>query len=234
MFFTIYKTTNNLNGKIYIGQHGTNNLNDGYMGSGTAIQDDIKSFGVENFKKEILYIFETFSEMNQKEKELVTLDFVKRTDTYNLVPGGHGGNMFIGEHRKFALNLQKDYGSIGQKITCDLINKHNPGFWKEFSEIGTKTLLEKYPVGTSSSFALNKENQQKALIASQSDESKQKRKETLRKIGHQTKEKNSQFGTCWIYNLKLRENKKVDKYQLDDWLLHGWIKGRKIFGESNK
>lgn len=39
--------------------------------------------------------------------------------------------------------------------------------------------------------------------------------------------KNSQFGTCWIYNLELKENKKIDKKELETYINHGWIKGRK-------
>lgn len=50
----VYKTTNVLNGKIYIGVHSTDDLNDGYMGSGKAISTAIKKYGEENFTTEIL------------------------------------------------------------------------------------------------------------------------------------------------------------------------------------
>ncbi len=94
MLYTIYKITNNLNGKIYIGKHQTLNPNDSYFGSGKAIIAAIKKHGKENFTKEILFIFQTEEEMNNKEKELITGEFVLREDTYNLGVGGEGGADF--------------------------------------------------------------------------------------------------------------------------------------------
>jgi hypothetical protein len=88
MYYTIYKTTNLINNKIYIGQHITDNLDDGYLGSGTNLHKAIKKYGKENFKKEILHIFDNFDDMDNKEKELVTKEFVLREDTYNLIQGG--------------------------------------------------------------------------------------------------------------------------------------------------
>ena len=53
--------------------------------------------------------------------------------------------------------------------------------------------------------------------------------ETHKKNGYQKGERNSQFGTCWIYNLELKENKKIKLEELDNWIEKGWIKGRKYF-----
>lgn len=98
MRYTIYQITNNLNGKIYIGKHQTKNPNDGYFGSGKAIVNAIKLHGKENFTKEILFDFDTEDEMNAKERELITEEFVSRSDTYNLGIGGEGGAHFKGKH----------------------------------------------------------------------------------------------------------------------------------------
>lgn len=57
-------------------------------------------------------------------------------------------------------------------------------------------------------------------------ETKEKWKETYKKIKHQQGEKNSQFGTCWIHNNK--ENKKIKKEELENYINDGWIKGRKM------
>ena len=91
MFYTIYKITNSLNGKFYIGQHKTDNLNDGYMGSGTLLRAYMKKIGKENFTKEILHIFDNFEDMDNKEAEIVNEEFIKREDTMNIALGGSTG-----------------------------------------------------------------------------------------------------------------------------------------------
>lgn len=94
MYYTIYKVTNNINGKFYIGKHQTKNLQDNYLGSGIAIKQAIRKYGRKNFTKEILYIFNTENEMNLKEKEIVLLS----EQSYNLTLGGRGGWEYIQRH----------------------------------------------------------------------------------------------------------------------------------------
>jgi hypothetical protein len=95
MFYTIYQITCIINKKIYIGKHQTNILNDGYMGSGKNLKRAISKYGIENFKKEILFQFYNEDEMNAKEAELVTEEFCLRQDTYNICVGGKGGWSYI-------------------------------------------------------------------------------------------------------------------------------------------
>jgi len=40
--------------------------------------------------------------------------------------------------------------------------------------------------------------------------------------------KNSQYGTCWVFNISLRKNKKIKKEEIEKYLNEGWTKGRKM------
>lgn len=97
MKYTIYEIKNNINGKIYIGKHQTLNPNDDYYGSGKLIKEAIKNYGKNSFTKTVLFVYDNELDMNNKEKELITEDFVSRKDTYNLGVGGEGGPHFKGK-----------------------------------------------------------------------------------------------------------------------------------------
>lgn len=83
-FYGIYKITNLLNGKMYIGQHTTEDLDDGYMGSGKVIKQAVKKYGVENFRKEWIMFCEDAEDLNYWERVFVDETWVLRSDTYNL------------------------------------------------------------------------------------------------------------------------------------------------------
>ena len=90
-FNYIYKITNITNGKIYIGKHSTDNLNDGYMGSGKIIKQAIKKYGIEKFTKEYLVFCDKEDKLNWFE-----IFYIKKYGStnanigYNITYGGDG------------------------------------------------------------------------------------------------------------------------------------------------
>jgi hypothetical protein len=157
MYYTVYKITNLINNKYYIGKHQTTNLNDGYMGSGKLIKQAILKNGIENFKKEILFIFDNEIDMNFKEAELVVIS----EDTYNLCAGGHGGFSYINnsgidkfrgkthteETKKKILESRKDYTHSDEtklKMSKDqnIISKRNEIVNQVIMDLGLKEVAD--------------------------------------------------------------------------------------------
>lgn len=142
MYCTIYKTTNSINGKFYIGKHQTKNLDDGYLGSGKLLKRAIAKHGIENFSKQILFVFESEAEMDAKEKELVVIC----EQSYNLCEGGKGGFGYINKNGlcKHSENGKKGSlvrnhmfqtdpvfrASVMKNLQSPTINKCPPPSWK--------------------------------------------------------------------------------------------------------
>jgi len=110
-YHVVYKTTNIVNNKIYIGLHSTNNIQDRYLGSGWVLKEAIKKYGRDKFVKKILYVYHTREKARSKEAEIVDEEFCKRLDTYNLAVGGMGVEDQIGSknhmYGKVAHNAKK-------------------------------------------------------------------------------------------------------------------------------
>lgn len=122
-YHLIYMIVNKINNKIYIGKHTTKNPYDDYMGSGKSLKAAIKKYGLENFEKTILYCFDSEDKAYLKESEIVTAEFVKRKDTYNLTVGGLGfsqgkNNPFYGKQRPYSTR-QKISNMHKGKIVLD-------------------------------------------------------------------------------------------------------------------
>lgn len=109
-YFILYKTTNLINNKVYIGIHQTKNLDDGYLGSGLAFKRALKKYGKENFKREILKYCNSLEELLQEEKEYVTENWVNREDTYNLKTGGQSNGILSKDSKtKISETLKERY-----------------------------------------------------------------------------------------------------------------------------
>lgn len=205
MFYTIYKITNTINNKIYIGKHQTTKLEDGYMGSGKMIQLAVKKYGIESFTKEILHVFDTEAQMNEMEKSLVVVS----EHTYNLCSGGHGGFGYINENK-----LNRHYPNKKENNRLNLAK-------------GEKALAEYYASGKHKELMGTKiRHMLKELYPDGTFKGKKHTEKTLEKIknsiaGKQSGTKNSQFGSVWITNGT--ENKKMKN---TDIVPNGWHKGR--------
>jgi len=87
----IYKITNKINGKWYIGKHNGSDPN--YMGSGKLLKQAYKKYGIENFDKTILETCINEEELNIKEIKWINLSGALLDPAcYNLVHGGTGGD----------------------------------------------------------------------------------------------------------------------------------------------
>lgn len=87
----IYKTTNLINKKFYIGKDSKNDTN--YLGSGKILKKAIKKYGIENFKKEIVEECTSQEHLNEREKYWISeLNCREGLDCYNIGIGGDGGD----------------------------------------------------------------------------------------------------------------------------------------------
>lgn len=96
----IYKTTNLVNNKIYVGQDTKNNSK--YLGSGKKLKLAIKKYGVKNFQKEILEEINGTQELlNEREQYWIKkLDSTNKKIGYNISFGGQKGWMRDIKHSK--------------------------------------------------------------------------------------------------------------------------------------
>jgi len=191
----IYKTTNLINGKFYIGKD-TRNLKC-YLGSGELLKRAIDKYGKENFKKEILEFCDNLFELDSREKfwikELKAIE-----NGYNLTEGGTGGDTFTNNPNKELIrnNLEKRVYSddVKQKRIKNLIpfqkGENHLNFGKKQTDETKNKRKEKFLKNgyTSPMFGKNhteeskEKNRQKHLGKKLSEETKQKMRESAKNV----------------------------------------------------
>jgi hypothetical protein len=214
MYYTIYKITNQIDSKIYIGCHKTNDLNDDYMGSGKYLKLAQKKYGINNFTKEILFVFDNPKEMYEKEAELVNPEFLITENTYNLKIGGYGGwdytnsnglNNSTKTKEQLSEAALKTWEKLkGDSDYMDSLRKRQNEFFSKLHSDGKI----KYDTFTGKKHT---------------KETKQKISETKKSNKSGLGEKNSQYGTTWVWCPSMG-NKKIKKEELPQYLEEGWLK----------
>ena len=199
-----YKTINLLNNRYYLGMHSTNNLKDSYLGSGKRLWCEIRKYGKENFTIEILEYFDTREKLVNAEINLIKESDLKNKNCLNLKLGGNGG--IINEEHALALHKGS---SKYQKVKWENIEYRN-----KITSVLKNNIKENHRLGKIKYDTFKNKHH--------SEETKEKMRQHK---GKQEGNKNSQFGTCWIHNEELKQNKKINK---TEQIPNGWKLGRKI------
>jgi hypothetical protein len=203
--YTIYKTTNLINGMFYIGQHKTKNIDDGYLGSGKYFMAAVAKYGAENFATEILLLCKTRYEADLAERILVVID---NEVSYNICRGGCGGNFdrinktISSEERQRRGKRSALFRTAKWLAAVKSPEPHKRG-WVKMRANGT----------------FYRKPREQVIATMQTDAAKIKRRETFKTIKHQSGESNSCFGKAWITN---GEDNKRWKGEIPE----GWWKGR--------
>lgn len=211
----IYKITRTFDDKFYIGMHSTENLEDGYFGSGKLITRSIKKHGIDKHVKEILEYLPCRDTLKLKEKELVNKELLEDKNCMNLKIGGEGGwppgvgfKGFINEEH------QKKCNEAGQ-IARSLKFKNDPIFRKKYSDRMYVVHALKLQI-VSPRFSGKKHSAETRAQMSISQQ------------GKQAGENNSQYGVRWAWVVRLNEKpKKIKLELLDEYLQQGYVRGQK-------
>lgn len=238
----IYKTTNILNGKIYIGKHCANYLDNSYLGSGTLFKKVLNKYGKHAFKKEILEVCLN-CDYYTAQRERYYIQKFNSTDKnigYNLSLGGEfmpGYVISESIKRKISENHadvkgenNPRYGVIVSQLTRDRISSSNkgrvsPNLGKHLS-IETKRKLSEIHTGKILSDAHKQKISEGNKGRIMSDEHKKKiieknigSKRTLEtKLKMSELNKNRLFKTCPYCNKTTQSYASLKRFHFDNCL----------------
>lgn len=221
----IYKITNRINNKIYIGKDTTNNPN--YYGSGCLIVKSIKKYGIENFTKEIIEICDSNDTLCEREKYWIEFFNSNNLEIgYNISSGGDGGDTFTNNpnidniKRKISHAMKKRVFSEEHKNNLSknhMSTKYKKG--RTYEEIYGKERAEEYKNKLKSS--RQKYKTEKERLGEKYDQVISILKEKFK--GDNNPMKKNKY--LWYFNPETNNVKRIiEGAEIPD----GFIKGRKL------
>jgi group I intron endonuclease len=149
MWHTIYKTTNTINGKFYIGKQSCKNLYNNYLGSGFLLKRAIEKYGKQSFKKEILWFCDSEEGAYKLESIIVNEEFIANENVYNVKVGGLGSkNMSNETKQKISKTVKKWHDEVGvsdetrKKLSVAHSGENHHFYGKKLSEDHVQKLVD--------------------------------------------------------------------------------------------
>lgn len=212
-FGYIYKTTNLINNKIYIGQHKKPYFDEKYKGSGKAVKGAFKKYGRENFNVVVLEWCYSLEDLNTAEETYV--EYYKKLykdQCYNIAAGGDGCSC------KYMSDEERKIRS--SKISAAVKGKKRPWLIGKRRSEETKRKLSDAMKGKVASEDTKRKMSESRKGEKNPNYGKQHSEETKRKISESHKGK-----TPWNKGVKSSEESKrklsefrkksVSQYDLD-------------------
>lgn len=216
MVYVIYKTTNIATGRFYIGKWSAKDIRgQSYLGSGKALRADIRLLGRAAFKRETLFVFDNPEDAIAMERQIVTKEFCKRHDTYNLVAGGCGSFVYVHSIDTWVGSPQHRQQQLAMTATT--------------KSRRSKTLKQRWATDPEA-----RERHQKGIERSKAERGhwgpSHQKPAARRRISAAMKEKSAAGqhpcrGTKWM--TKSGEVKKVPARDVERFVREGWLFGRR-------
>jgi group I intron endonuclease len=215
----VYKTTNTINGKFYVGQDSNNNPK--YLGSGILLNRAIEKYGREYFIKEVLEVCNTKEQLNEREKYWIH-ELNAKQEGYNIADGGRGGNTYTEETIQRVSKLL-----TGRYVSPETIEKR-------------KELRKKHPERYIWTDEMRKRLGDSHRGKTLSEETKRKLSEKLKLstdyspefLYQQTKDKRGENGPMWNKQHSEETRKKMSESHKNNPIRY-WS-GKKQSSESNE
>ena len=237
MYGYVYKTTNMINGKIYIGQHKSTVFDTDYKGSGVYLQCAIAHYGIENFNVELLEAVESQEELDASEIRLIE-EYNSRDLNigYNIAVGGAGGQNGI--HRKRTAETRQkiaDSWNRRNRVMSEETRKKLRDSWKNMpdskKEERARKLSEKL-TGRTMSQEIRDKIGDSCRGQKRTEEQRAKMSQAQRNKGPISEEQRERIakiakGRIWVHNDS--EQKMIYPEEFVTLEALGWTRGRLTF-----